>query len=66
MLKLNNIVERKKAIILGYCNRDCETHYECPVCNKKFGSWDIFHNSKNENGNKEYCPYCNTELDGLK
>lgn len=54
------------AIYLGYAQRDCESHYKCPVCDKNFGSWSIFHNKKNENGTDKYCPHCKTELDGLE
>ena len=53
------------AIEEGYCAHDCETHYRCPVCHKCFGSWRVFHQERNENGTKHYCPYCNTELRGI-
>lgn len=50
---------------LGFSNHDCESHYKCPVCEKSFGSWSVFHQEKNENGTKDYCPHCKTELEGL-
>ena len=46
---------------LGYSSRDCESHYEC-ICGYKFGSWTLFHQEKNENGTKDYCPNCKIEL----
>ena len=46
---------------LGYSSRDCETYYEC-ICGCKFGDWTIFHQEKNENGTKDYCPNCKIEL----
>lgn len=57
---------KPRAIYLGYSSHDCEARYRCPCCNVPFGSWDIFHNKKNENGIKQYCPSCKTELLGLK
>lgn len=57
---------KPRAIDESYCNHDCEAWYRCPICNEVFGSWTIFHQEKNENGTKEYCPYCKTELEGLK
>ena len=46
---------------LGYSSRDCETYYEC-ICGCKFGDWTIFHQKKNQNGTKDYCPKCKKEL----
>jgi hypothetical protein len=56
---------KKEAEYLGFCSHDCEAHYRCPVCNKAFGSWSIYHQKENENGTKNYCPWCKEELDGL-
>ena len=39
--------------------------YKCPECGKAFGDWSVFHQEKNENGTKNYCPFCKVELDGL-
>lgn len=60
-------VVKPKAIYLGFCSHDSEAHYKCPVCDKAFGSWTIWHQCAklNENGTEKYCPYCKTELDGL-
>lgn len=57
---------KKRAKYIGYSSHDCETWYQCPCCNRTFGSWSIFCQDMNENGTKEYCPYCKEELDGLK
>lgn len=56
---------KPKAIYLGFSSHDCESRYRCPVCNKPFGSWEIFLQQPNENGTRYYCPHCETELDGL-
>ena len=56
---------KKRALYISFCSRDCEAFYECPCCNKKFGSWTVFHQEKNENGTKKYCPWCKEELEGL-
>lgn len=56
---------KKSAIYKGYCSHDCEAWYECPVCHKVFGSWSVYHQTKNENGTNKYCPYCKEELSGM-
>ena len=56
---------KQRAMRVGFCSHDCEIWYECPHCKKKFGSWTVFLQEKNENGTKKYCPYCKEELDGL-
>lgn len=56
---------KKRAWCVGFCSHDCEAWYECPHCGEKFGSWTVFHQEKNENGTKKYCPNCKEELDGL-
>ena len=58
-------MRKKRAIYNGFCNHDCEAWYKCPECGKPFGSWSIYHQPKNENGTKNYCPFCKIELDGL-
>ena len=58
-------MSKLRAIFLGSCPHDNERYYRCPACNKTFGSWSIFHNQKNKNGLKTYCPNCKVELDGL-
>ena len=55
-------MEKKSAIKLSFSSRDCETWYRCPYCNKNFGDWTTFHQPKNENGTKDYCPNCKKEL----
>lgn len=57
---------KMRAIYIGFSNHDCEARYKCPYRSKNFGSWDIFHNKKNENGTKNYCPICKNELSGLE
>ena len=54
---------KPKAIYKGFSSHDCESWYECPVCNKLFGDWVIFIQSENENGTNDYCPYCGSELE---
>lgn len=56
---------KPKAIYTGSCSHDCESWYRCPECGKPFGDWTIFMQKENENGTKEYCPFCKTELEGL-
>lgn len=56
----NNV--KPRAIYIGFDSHGCETHYECPVCGRHFGSWSL---ERNEAGNR-YCPECKTELDGLE
>ena len=58
-------MNKKRAIRQGFCSHDCETWYKCPECGKTFGDWAVFHQEKNENGSKNYCPFCKVELDGL-
>ena len=58
--------KKKRAFFLGYSDHDCEAWYECPYCKKHFGSWSIFHNEKNVNGTRGYCPHCKEELEGLE
>ena len=57
---------KPKAIYNGFNTHDADPMYKCPVCNKPFGGWDVFNQKKNENGTREYCPWCKTELAGLK
>lgn len=57
---------KPRAIYVGFSSHDCESRYRCPCCNTPFGSWDIYNNSKNKNGTKQYCPSCKTELLGLE
>ena len=57
---------KEKAIYMGFSPHDCESHYKCPKCGNLFGGWKVFNNEPNENGIKEYCPYCKMELEGLK
>jgi uncharacterized C2H2 Zn-finger protein len=54
---------KPKAIWHSFNSHDCETYYRCPVCNKLFGDWLIFLQEPNENGTKDYCPHCKTELE---
>ena len=54
---------KPKAIWQSFNSRDCETYYRCPVCKKVFGDWLIFLQEPNENGTKDYCPHCETELE---
>ena len=54
---------KPKAIWYSFNSHDCETWYRCQVCNKLFGDWIIFHQEPNENGTKDYCPHCKTELE---
>lgn len=56
---------KERAIWESFNSHDCETIYSCPHCKKKFSSWDIYHQEKNENGTKGYCPECKEELRGL-
>lgn len=56
---------KKRAMCVGFCSHDCESHYKCPECGKIFGSWSVFGQKKNENGTNKYCPFCKVELDGL-
>ena len=56
---------KKRAIYQSFSSHDCEAWYKCPVCNKIFGSWTVYHQKKNENGTNKYCPHCKEELDGL-
>lgn len=53
---------KKKAIYQSYNSHDCETFYKCPQCNEVFGDWTIYGQEENENGTKDYCPKCKTEL----
>lgn len=57
----NNTYKLKpRAIHIGFSEHDCESWYRCPICKQTFGSWTIYNK-------QEYCcPYCKTELDGLK
>ena len=57
---------KQRAIYTGFSQHDSDAYYKCPVCNSTFSGWDVFHNQKNENGSKKYCPNCKTELDGLE
>jgi DNA-directed RNA polymerase subunit RPC12/RpoP len=59
-------MRKEKAIYIGYNSHDSEAWYQCPHCGRRFGSWSVYHNPKNENGVKEYCPYCQKELEGLE
>jgi DNA-directed RNA polymerase subunit RPC12/RpoP len=59
-------MEKGNAVWQSYNSHDCETFYKCSLCNKVFGDWDVFHQIKNENGTKHYCPYCKKELNGLE
>lgn len=58
--------KRRTAEYIGYSFHDTELWYRCPLCGHKFGSWTIFHQQKNENGTKNYCPSCKEELIGLE
>lgn len=57
---------KPRAIWQSFNSHDCEPYYRCPVCNKVFGGWLVFTQQPNENGTKEYCPHCKTELAGLE
>jgi hypothetical protein len=57
---------KPKAIYTGFCPHDADCYYRCPVCKRTFSGWDISHNKINGNGIREYCPWCKTELEGLK
>lgn len=54
---------KPKALWQSFNSHDCETYYRCPVCNKLFGDWLLFLQKPNENGTKDYCPHCETELE---
>ena len=56
---------KPKVEVLGFSNHDCATHYRCPCCKKTFDDWTVYHNEKNDNGTKNYCPHCKCELNGL-
>lgn len=56
---------KPRAIYNGYNSHDCEAWYKCPVCDKAFSSWTIYHQKANENNTKNYCPKCKVELSGL-
>ena len=55
-----------RAILLGIHKYDRERFYSCPKCHFLFSSFLVRHNKANDNGSKEYCPHCKTELGGLK
>lgn len=57
---------KPRAIYIGFNVRDADPMYKCPICNEIFGGWNIWGQKKNENGTKQYCPWCKTELEGLK
>lgn len=54
-----------RAIFESFNSHDCEAYYRCPKCGNVFGSWSIYGQKENENGNNKYCPFCKEELDGL-
>ena len=58
-------MSKPRAIMQSYNSHDCETFYKCPSCGEVFGDWIVFHQEKNKNGTKNYCPFCKVELDGL-
>lgn len=53
-------------IYKGFSMNECDAYFKCPVCNKDFSGWMVFHNQINENGTNKYCPKCKTELEGLR
>lgn len=57
--------QKPRAIYISFSPHDCESLYDCPVCGRRFGSWSICNQKKNENGTEKYCPECKTELAGL-
>lgn len=63
--KVSIYTTKERARYIGFCDHDCEAHYECPYCKKRFGSFAVFHQKENENGTKKYCPHCKKELNGL-
>lgn len=56
---------KPRVISTGFHSEYFGKWFRCPVCIKTFESYSVSRNKKNENGTKEYCPYCKTELDGL-
>jgi transcription elongation factor Elf1 len=38
----------KKMKYVGFCSHDCEAHYECPVCGKRYSSWNLWVTEENK------------------
>ena len=61
-MKENSVTKiTPRARRLGFSQRDCEVYYECPVCNKKFGSWAAEFYKVNGTEHCK-CPNCESEL----
>ena len=61
-MKENSVTKiMPRARYLGFSQHDCETHYECPLCKRKFGSWST--DFYKVNGTEHCkCPHCESEL----
>ncbi len=49
----------KKLIYESFSSHDCEAWYSCPYCRKKFGSYSLPPQKKEE---RIYCPHCKKEV----
>lgn len=51
-----------RVINKGFNSHDCESRYQCPLCDRNFGSWMVDRFEK-RNGHEHFkCPFCASEL----